>query len=339
MTHTPRVRLALPSKGRMEEETMDFLAACGLRVNKTNPRQYSAEIPALPDVLVLFQRVRDIPRSVAAGDVDLGIGGFDTVYDALGDEQGEIVMIHEAMGYGECSLVVAVPDDWTEVEDLAGLKAHAARQGSLRVATKHVKAAQLFLDKYGVSGVRVISADGALEAAPSVGYADFIVDISSTGTTLRENKLKAIEGGVIVESEATFFGNRQALQSRPEVRAVAVHLLEFVEAHLSARGQYLLFANMRGDSMEDIAARLYSQTQLGGLQGPTIAPLIGPQGHAGWWAINLVVSSRQLYSAIQQIRAIGGSGVVVTPATYIFEEQPARIQRLLREVGQEVNGA
>ncbi|HML22731.1 MAG TPA: hypothetical protein PKD09_13855, partial [Aggregatilinea sp.] len=74
-----QIRIALPSKGRMEEETLDFLAECGLRVNKTNPRQYTATLPALPDVLVLFQRARDIPASVAAGDVDLGITGYDAL--------------------------------------------------------------------------------------------------------------------------------------------------------------------------------------------------------------------------------------------------------------------
>jgi ATP phosphoribosyltransferase len=91
----------------------------------------------------------------------------------------------------------------------------------------------------------------------------------------------------------------------------------------------MIFANMRGASMEDIAARVFAQPDLGGLQGPTIAPMITRDNSRQWWAINLVTSSHRLYAVIQQIRSIGGSGVVVTPVTYIFEEAPERYQRLL----------
>ncbi len=97
----------------------------------------------------------------------------------------------------------------------------------------------------------------------------------------------------------------------------------------------MIFANMRGESAEAVAARVFSQTDLGGLQGPTVAPMITREGAGGWWAINLVSSADKLYAAIQQIRAIGGSGVVVTPVTYIFEELPARYQRLLAALNRE----
>jgi len=91
----------------------------------------------------------------------------------------------------------------------------------------------------------------------------------------------------------------------------------------------MIFANMRGNSMEDVAARVFSQPDLGGLQGPTISPMITRQEAGQWWAINIVTHARKLYEAIRQIRAIGGSGVVVTPVTYIFEEAPERYLRLL----------
>src|SRR5436190_23873693 len=96
----PQVRIALPSKGHMEEQTLAFLKDAGLRVDKINPRQYSARIPALPDVLVLFQRVRDIPKSIAAGDVDLGIAGTDTLLEALGPEDDRVITVHEALRFG-----------------------------------------------------------------------------------------------------------------------------------------------------------------------------------------------------------------------------------------------
>jgi len=329
----PQIRLALPSKGRMEAETLEFLAGCGLRVDKRNPRQYTATLPALPGVLVLFQRARDIPVSVAAGDVDLGITGYDALAETGGGSDA-IVIIHDALGYGECALVVAVPDDWDDVQTAHDL-ARRARQDRLRVATKYPRLVERFLAEAGAAAVRVVSADGALESAPTVGYADFIADITSTGTTLRENRLRPLNDGTILASQAILIGSRTTLRERADVLQVARQMLEFIEAHQRARGQYMIFANMRGASAEAVAARVFSQTDLGGLQGPTVAPMITRAGAGGWWAINLVASADKLYRAIQQIRAIDGSGVVVTPVTYIFEELPVRYQRLLAALGPE----
>jgi ATP phosphoribosyltransferase len=323
-----QIRLALPSKGRMEGETLDFLAECGLRVHKPNPRQYTATLPALPEVLILFQRARDIPLSVAAGDVDLGITGYDTLFEAFGEETQDVIVVHEALGFGECRLVLAVPEEWDEVRTVADLARRGADR-ALRVATKYPQSVGRFLAARGVTHVRIVSADGALESAPLVGYADFIADITSTGTTLHENRLRALDDGTIVSSQAILIGNRAALTGRPDVLAATRQMLEFIEAHLRARGQYMIFANMRGSSMEDVAARVFSQPDLGGLQGPTISPMITRQEVGQWWAINLVAHAHRLYEVIRQIRDIGGSGVVVTPVTYIFEEAPERYLRLL----------
>lgn len=329
---TSLVRLALPSKGRMEAETLDFLNDAGLRIRKSNPRQYSASIPLLPRLEVLFQRAPDIPKSVAAGDMDLGITGYDTLLESLDGDLSSIVIIHESLGFGDCQLVIAVPEEWDDVATLADLQAKASRE-PLRVATKHVNSTRRFFAENGLESIRIVSADGALEAAPAIGYADFIADLMSTGGTLRENRLKpVVPSGMIVESEAILIGNRAALLHGDGALSVTRHLLEYVEAHLRGKGQHLVFANMRGESEQDIADRVFSQTDLGGLQGPTISPIINAQGDTGWFAINIVVADRNLYAAVQQIRAIGGSGVIATPVTYIFEERPARYQRLLAEL-------
>ncbi len=328
-----QIRLALPSKGRMEEETLDFLAGCGLRVNKLNPRQYTATLPALPDVMVLFQRAKDIPMSVAAGDVDLGITGLDTLVEGMNGDADSVVIIHDALGYGECKLVIAVPDEWDDVQTMSDLARTAAERhaagNTLRIATKFNNSVGRFLASAGVADIRIVLADGALESAPIVGYADLIADITSTGTTLRENRLRPLDDGLIVDSQAVFIGNRAALSNRPDLLAATRQMLEFIEAHLRARGQYMIFANMRGSSIEDIRSRIFSSPDLGGLQGPTIAAMITREANGHWWAINFVAPAQKLNEVIQQIRAIGGSGVVVTPVTYIFEEAPARYQRLL----------
>lgn len=336
MIDASKIRLSLPSKGRMEEETTDFFHECGLRIRKTNPRQYSATIPSMPELVVLFERARDVARSVGTGDVHLGITGMDTVVDALGYDHPEVLILHEAMEYGQCALVMAVPEAWNNIDTLGELTEKAKAEGGLRIATKHTKAAEEFLKNQGLNELfTVVSADGALEVAPTIGYADMIVDITSTGTTLRENHLKVIEGGVLVESQAVFIGNRKALEAREDLLEVTHELLEFFEANLRARGQYLVFANMRGESAQAVSERLKTQSILGGLQGPTIAPVYHVEEPGKWWSVSIVLSSENLYRGVNQLRAIGGSGVVVTPATYIFDEKPMRYQRLLAELNRE----
>ncbi len=315
----------------MGDETLEFLEACGLHVNKTNPRQYRAFIPALPEIVVLFQRPRDIPMSVAAGDIDLGITGYDTYAEIPADAKENIIVIHEALGYGRCDLVVAVPQAWDDVETMRDLAARAYAQ-NLRVATQYGNCVADFMREAGVENVRIVVADGALEAAPAIGYADFIVDITSSGTTLRENNLRTLSDGTVFRSEGIFIGNRERLCSDREMLATTAQMLEFFEAYLRAKNQYMVFANIRGATREEVTERVLSQPDLGGLQHPTLSQLIAKSAETNWWSINLVVAQSRLYTAIQQIRAIGGSGVVVTPVTYIFDELPDRSQRLLNAV-------
>ena len=123
--------------------------------------------------------------------------------------------------------------------------------------------------------------------------------------------------------------NRAALQSRPEVLDVARKLLEFIEAHLRAVDHVAVFANMRGESPQAIAQRMFVQKTLGGLQGPTISPVVVRDGNPNWYAVHIVVRREKLFSAVAELRAIGGSGVVVTPVTYIFEEEPARYRAMM----------
>jgi ATP phosphoribosyltransferase len=332
------IRLALPSKGRMEEETRAFLHECGLPVNKVNPRQYIAQIDDIPRLEIWFQRSADVVRKVRDGDVDLGIVGFDTVveYRGTGDD---VVIIHDALGYGHCHLSVAVPEDWTEVNstrDLAALAASRHTQRPLRVVSKYERQTTAFLEQHQIKPYRILHADGALEAAPQMGSADLIVDLVSSGVTLRENRLKQIEGGQLLQSQMVFIGNRAGLTQRPEVLAVARQMLERIEAHLRAVEHETIIANIRGPSPEEVARKVFSQPDLGGLQGPTISRVyLRDAGDTGWYAISIVVRKDRLHQSIEQLRSIGGSGVLVVPITYIFEEEPPRWLKLLDALGVE----
>jgi len=328
------IRLALPSKGRLEEPTLAFLAACGLAVEKANPRQYVARIPALPGVTVLFQRAGDIPLSVRDGGVDFGITGYDVVMERL-DHDPRVLILHEALNYGHCDLVLAVPEAWPieTVDELAALARSRAQEGHpLRIATRFTHLVSRFLKERGIAEFHLVASEGTLEVAPSIGYADLIADLTTTGTPLHDNRLKPLRDGVILHAQACLIANREALKARPEVLAVARQLVEFFEAHLRAEAHYMLFANMRGESAEAIARRLFTQTDLGGLQGPTISRVYVREEDPGWFAIHIIVRKDRLNEAIQQLRTIGGSGVVVAPVTYIFEEEPLRWQRVLEQL-------
>jgi len=193
-----------------------------------------------------------------------------------------------------------------------------------------------FLREKGFKHVRFLSADGALESYPPMGMADAIVDLVSSGTTLRENNLKEIEDGVVVQSQATLVASRKSLHKRKGVLEITHELLERLEAHLRATTELMVTANMRGNSAEEVAERVLSQTSLCGLQGPTISPVYCRRDgkvDVEYYAINVVVPQKLLYKSIQQLRSIGGSGVLVTKLTYIFDEETPRWRNLLSELG------
>ena len=330
-----KIRLGLPSKGRLEENCLDFLQACDLKVSKSNSRRYIAQMTALPQIEVWFQRPSDVVRQVRDGALDLGITGYDLVAEHRGGAN-EIVVIHDALGFGNCTLEVIVPHHWREINTLADLATLAQAQPAsapLRVVSKFERLTTQFLSDRDVSPHRLLRADGALEAAPQMGTADFIVDLVQTGLTLRENHLKKLEGGLILRSQACFFGNRAALKGDAELLAVTRQMLELFEAHLRAEGHYSVIANMRGESATTVAQKLRRYPDLSGLQGPTISPVYPSHpGENGWYAISIMVKKTALQTAIQQLREIGGSGVVVLPAIFIFEEIPARWQALQRDL-------
>ncbi len=324
------IRLALPSKGRLELDSLDFLAECGLRVYKPNPRQYQATIPAIPGLSILFQRPGDIVVGVRTGSIDFGIAGLDVIEEKKGVE-GEILGLHDELGFGACSLALAVPEQWGTA-DLAMTIQHLTAEipRPVRVATKYPTLTSQFLTQHQFPPFKLIDAEGTLEVAPTIGYADLISDLVSSGQTLRDNRLVPLSDGVILNSQACLIANRNSLQTRPEVLAIARELLEFIEAHLRAERFFLVTANMRGESPEAISQRMFTQPDLVGLQGPTIAPVVPhTEREITWYAVNIVVRKDRIGQAVQQIRAIGGSGVIVSPVAYIFEEEPQRYRAML----------
>ncbi|CAL4920626.1 unnamed protein product [Urochloa decumbens] len=334
------VRIGLPSKGRMAEQTLSLLKSCQLSVRQLNPRQYTADIPLIPNLEVWFQRPKDIVRKLQSGDLDLGVVGFDTVSE-YGQANDDLVVVHDDLDFGQCRLSLAVPkggafENINSLEELVRMP-EWTEERPLRVVTGFGYLGAKFLKDNGFKHVVLLSADGALESFPPMGMADAIVDLVSSGTTLRENNLKEIEGGVVLESQATLVASRRSLHKREGVLEITHELLERLEAHLRASAELMVTANMRGNSAEDVAQRVHSLTSICGLQGPTISPVYcrrDGEVAVEYYAMNVVVPQKLLYKAIQQLRSqIGGSGVLVTKLTYIFDEETPRWRNLLTELG------
>lgn len=336
------IRLAIPSNGRLEKDALQFMTACGLAVHRRDQRQYTATIPALPGLTAVWQRQNDIVRGIAMGSLDLAIVGQDALEErSLGNMPTEsILVLHDALDISHCELYLAVPQTWGRISSMAQLAQTAqeieAEEGRpLRVATKFPNLTGRFLTQHGINH-ELVKADGTLEIAPSLGYADMIADLVSTGTTLRANQLQQIEDGLIIHSQGVLIGSRRVLQERPEVLAITRDLLEFIEAYLRAQNCYSVVANMRGESPEAISRAMIDQPHIRGLQGPTISPVVPHNGTASsatnWYAVQIVVKKDEMSAAIRELRAIGGSGVIVTPVRYIFEEEPQRYQAMIKAI-------
>ena len=158
--------------------------------------------------------------------------------------------------------------------------------------------------------------------------------------TLKENNLREIEGGRILDSQGVLVASRRSLLERPGLLATVHELIERLDAHLKAEQFYSVTANMRGASPEDVAALLLGDDGLRGLQGPTVSSVYnavagsaGVAAQQGFYAAVICVPKKRLYAAVKSLQRLGGSGVLVSPMTYIFDEEPERWTRLLRELG------
>lgn len=326
--------MGLPSKGPLADPTLELLEAAGMKVVKPSLRQYVAEIPSLPGLTVLFQRPGDLVTSVREGSLDFCITGLD-VYAEQNTAEGPAILIQPGLGYGQCSLNIIVPEALSEVNRMRDIPTLQAALGRpLHVATKFPNLTRIFLEQHGIRDFELIFAEGTLEIAPTIGSADLISDLVSTGNTLRDNRLKRLEDGLILSAQACLVASRNNLKSKPESLRIARQLLEYIVAYQRAVECVSVFVNMRGDSPRAIADRMFSQPLLSGLQGPTISQVL-TRNDENWFAAHLVVRKADLQQAIMELREIGGSGVVVSPVTYIFEEEPKEYRRMIQMLEEE----
>ena len=259
------LRLALPSTGALFEGTSKLFSDCGLGIRRANSRRYTADIPQLPGVDVLFQRQSDITIEIDGGSADIGIVGLDRFYESR-LERGETVLIHKDLGFGNSKLVIAVPDAWidvTSMADLADIALEFRSKGrDLRIASKYQRLVKRFLNQNDVNYVSMVHVSGGLEAAPVIGYADVIADITATGRTLRENDLRILIDGTVMESQSVMVGNARTLANDQNKLQNIREILGKIDANLRARDNQSISAKIEGQSEGETAPQPIQQREL-----------------------------------------------------------------------------
>jgi ATP phosphoribosyltransferase len=235
---TPLV-LAVPSKGRLQENAAAFFARAGLElVQGRGARDYRGAIADLPGVEVAYLSASEIVGQLAAGAAHFGVTGEDLVREKIPVADERLALL-APLGFGRANVVVAVPQAWIDVRTMADLEdvaaSYRARRGErMRVATKYVNLTRRFFAEHGVADYRIVESLGATEGAPAAGAAELIVDIATTGATLAANALKTLDDGVILRSQATLVASPSARWT-PNARAAARAILMRIAASEDAR--------------------------------------------------------------------------------------------------------
>ena len=207
--------LGIPSKGRLEEETRQAFGRAGLAIERPNgARSYQGTAARQPDLSIRFMPAGDIARELIRGTLDLGVTGTDLIEEGS-EHSDKHVLAAKPLGFGKADVVVAVPSPWIDVTQMVDLADVAAdfrtrHHRWLRVATKFTNLTRRHFARHGIIEYRIIESSGATEAAPVTGTADFIVDLTSSGSTLAANGLRVLEDGIILKSEAQLFVSRAA---------------------------------------------------------------------------------------------------------------------------------
>ncbi len=210
------LKLGIPSKGRLQDKTIEWFAQRGVTVQRTgSEREYSGVVEGMKGVELVLLSAGEIPKELAAGRIHLGVTGTDLVREKMGDWQA-IVDEVEPLGFGRADLVLAVPDAWVDVTTVDDLDAVAAQFRAdhgfrLRIATKYHTLVRQFLSAQGVADYQLIDSQGATEGTVKNLTAEAVADITSTGDTLRANGLRILSDGLMLESQATVYASKVAV--------------------------------------------------------------------------------------------------------------------------------
>ena len=276
------LQIAVPNKGRLQEPTLNIIRSIGLEF-ESDGRRLSATVSNFEDIEIVYISAAAIPEYVQNGVVDLGITGLDLI-----EERNIKVEILEKLGFGKTSLVVAAPED-------SGIEKLTDPNGK-KIATTFPFLAKKFLKKNKIKA-EVIEVDGAVEITPKLGIVDAIVDLSSSGTTLKANKLVIL--ATILDSEAVLIGKKDSNKDSETLKKLLIRL----ESVLTARRKRYIMMNAPAKILPQI------KKIAPGLSAPTIMNLSEP----GMIAVHSVIDAVDVWRIINKLKKIGASGILTVP--------------------------
>ncbi len=279
------LRVALPNKGRLSEKALELFEQAGLKATFRADRALMASLG--PDFQAIMVRAGDIPEFLADGAAEIGVTGADLVAES-GQDLEEVL----DLGFGSCRLVVAVKDE-SDARSARDLPA------GTRVATSFPRSARAYFESLGIP-IEIAPVSGAAEIAPHLGVADVIVDLTSTGSTLRVNGLREVD--TVLESSARLVASRAAMDD-PATRGTVEELATALESVLRARAKRYLMANVPRDRLEQV------REVLPGINGPTIVDVLDDDR---WVAAHAVVDADRVYQTISALKELGAEGILLT---------------------------
>ncbi len=283
------LRIAIPNKGRLAEQTLTLFEKAGLRADSKVDRALVANLGS--EFKAIFVRAQDIAEFVADGAADLGVTGADLVAES--GRPGGVVKELLDLEYGRCRLAVAVRDE-------SPAQTPAMLEAGTRVATSFPRVTEKYFRDLGIQ-VQVAPVSGAAEIAPHLGVADVIADLVSTGSTLKVNGLREI--ATILESTARLIANQEAVDDPRKGQRVE-ELVTALQSVILARSKRYLMANVPKDRLQEV------REIIPGLSGPTIVEI---RNGNGWVAAHAVVEAERIYQTIIRLKSVGAEGILVTP--------------------------
>ncbi len=316
--------LAVPSKGRLQESATNFFRRAGLTISQgRGARDYRGSLNELPGVEIAFLSAGEIVQHLASGSVHLGVTGEDLVREHIPDAEKKVELL-TPLGFGHANVVVAAPQAWIDVSTMADLEDvaaifHARRGRRMRVATKYINLTRRFFASKGVTDYRIVESQGATEGAPASGAAELIVDITTTGATLRANALKVLDDGVMLRSEANLVAAISA-DWNEDCKAAARAILGRIAAEEEARLNRTVTALAPDPlTLAPEAAEKFGARALAGVANDGPLQLVCPNDRAPALADWLI--------------AKGAQHVSIGALDYIFSASNALYEKLAKRVG------
>ncbi|WP_425988222.1 ATP phosphoribosyltransferase [Afipia sp. DC4300-2b1] len=323
---TPFV-VAVPSKGRLQENAEAFFAQANLTLSKPRgSREYRGTMSCLANVEIAYLSASEIAAQLARGAVHMGITGEDLIRENIHNADKRVMLI-ESLGFGSANVVVAVPQAWIDVRTMADLddvatSFRAQHNHRMRVATKYINLTRNFFASHGVVDYRIVESAGATEGAPAAGTAELIVDITTTGATLAANGLKVLDDGVMLRSHANLVASRDADWS-DSARETARVILDHIAA--SARARKYKEVRTRFAACNDaLLAEAHSRFGV-------VSPFGGPTSSG---MVTLHCPPTQLYALSSFLRDHGAETVSIASLEYVFDRDNPLFAKLQTFLGQ-----